>query len=138
MKFEISDQPIDANGLRACMSDSRAGAFITFEGRVRDNNEGKEVKELEYEAYKSMAEKEGVKVLEAAKHQFEVIDAHAVHRVGKLALGDIDVGGGVLRGHRDAAYQASRFIIDELKKNVPIWKKEIYTKEGVGWPFNEA
>ena len=136
MEFTLSDTTIDVDALRRTLLDERAGAYVAFEGRVRNINEGAEVITLEYEAYAAMAEKEGLKVLEEASEKFDLIDAGAVHRIGKLLPGDLAVWVGVLSRHRDAAYAASRFIIDELKSRVPIWKNEQYADNSSEWIAN--
>ena len=136
MKFTLSNTGIDAGALSRALQDERAGAYVAFEGRVRNTNEGADVVALEYEAYGAMAEKEGLKVLENASEKFDLIDTGAVHRVGKLLPGDLAVWVGVLSGHRDAAYAASRYNIDELKSRVPIWKNEHYKDQSSEWIAN--
>jgi len=137
MNFSLSDSAIEVNALREALQDDRAGAYVGFEGRVRNTNEGFAVTALFYEAYVPLAEKEGLKVLEEASEKFELIDAMAVHRIGKLLPGELAVWVGVLSGHRDAAYAASRYIIDELKTRVPIWKNEQYEDKSAEWIGNE-
>ena len=136
MEFKLSDSVIDVSALGGALQDDRAGAYVSFEGRVRNSNEGADVIALEYEAYVAMAEKEGLKGLKDAAEKFELIDAGAVHRVGKLLPGDLAVWVGVLSGHREAAYSASRYIIDELKSRVPIWKNEQYADKSSEWIAN--
>lgn len=133
MDFRISSEPLDPAGLKARLADSRAGACVVFEGWVRQNNEGREVSALEYEAYPELAEKEGRRILEEAKQRFSLLGASAVHRTGKLGLGDLAVWVGVAAAHRDAAFEACRYIIDETKARVPIWKKEHYLEGESQW-----
>jgi molybdopterin synthase catalytic subunit len=131
--FKITDQTIEPRELSARLADRRAGALATFEGWVRDHNEGQRVTALEYEAYAALAEKEGARVISEARERFEMLDAVCVHRVGRLGLGEIAVWVGVTAAHRDAAFAACQYIIDEVKARVPIWKKEFYADGDSGW-----
>ena len=131
--FRIAEAPLQPESLKDELRDYGAGALVTFEGWVRNTNEGKEVRELAYEAYAAMAEKEGARIVEAAKQRFGLLHAACVHRVGTLALGDVAVWVGVSAPHRGEAFQACRYIIDEVKHRVPIWKKEYYTDGDSGW-----
>lgn len=131
--FDLSAQPIDPAVLRVRMLDERAGGFVTFEGWVRNRNGGREVLRLEYEAFVPLAEKEGQRILEETKRNFGVFDIHCVHRIGRLELGGLAVWVGVSAQHRGAAFDACRFVIDEVKSRVPIWKKEYYADGETGW-----
>lgn len=133
MRFSISDQPLDLAALRGEVPDVRAGAFVCFEGWVRNRNDGKPVQSLEYEAYLELAEREGRHILAEASARFDLLDAICVHRVGHLHLGDLAVWTGVTAQHRAAAFDACRYIIDEVKARVPIWKKEHYTDGATQW-----
>lgn len=106
---------------------------MTFEGWVRNRNEGQAVSSLEYEAYPELAEKEASRILGEARVKFDLLDAVAVHRVGQLQLGEMAVWVGVTAEHRDAAFAACRYIIDETKARVPIWKKEHYITGQSQW-----
>ncbi len=131
--FAIDEDEIDPVRLRAAMADSRAGAFLVFEGWVRDHHDGRAVTGLDYQAYVELAESEGERILAEAKQRFGVLDARCVHRVGRLALGALAVWVGVSAGHRDAAFAACRYIIDEVKQRVPIWKREHYVDRDPAW-----
>ena len=131
--FRISAEPLDASALQRALADPRAGAVVTFEGWVRNRNEGQPVQSLEYEAYAPLAEKEGAKILAEARDKFALLSATGVHRVGHLALGDIAVWVGVTAEHRGAAFDACRYIIDEAKARLPIWKKEHYASGTTAW-----
>ncbi|HEX7081372.1 MAG TPA: molybdenum cofactor biosynthesis protein MoaE [Gammaproteobacteria bacterium] len=133
MTFEIRHDPIDPESLKRRLEHRSAGACATFEGWVRDHNEGEAVTALEYEAYEPVAVAEGREILAEAMRRFDVIAAHAEHRVGVLAIGDCAVWVGVTAAHRGAAFDACRFIIDEIKQRVPIWKKEHYADGASGW-----
>ena len=134
--FSLTDQPIDAAALRAQLAHRAAGACVTFEGWVRDHNDGRSVKALEYEAYPALALSEGEAILSEARERFTMIEAICVHRVGHLEIGEMAVWVGVSAAHRDAAFDACRAIIDQVKARVPIWKKEEYVDGEQGWVNN--
>ena len=131
--FKIFPGAIDSDALKRALGDPRAGACVTFEGWVRNRNEGQPVLSLEYEAYAPLAETEGLKSLSEAQAQFELVSAAAVHRVGHLALGDMAIWVGVTAEHRGNAFDACRYIIDEAKARLPIWKKEHYATGATAW-----
>jgi molybdopterin synthase catalytic subunit len=131
--FRITSLPLDPDALRGELLDRRAGGYVSFEGRVRSRNEGREVQFLEYEAYLELAEREGARVLAEARAGFAILSAACVHRVGHLQIGDLAVWTGVTAEHREAAFDACRYIINEIKRRVPIWKKEHYRDGGSAW-----
>ncbi len=131
--FKLTEECIDLESLKAMIRDERAGALITFEGVVRNHNEGKKVTALSYEAYEPLARAEAERIFAEVRQRFDVINFVLVHRVGHLAIADTAVFVGVSAAHRDHAYLASRYIIDETKKRLPIWKKEHYTDESSAW-----
>jgi len=133
VKFAITEEPIEPSALQAKLRDRAAGACASFEGWVRNVNEGESVDALEYETHAALATSEGEKVIAEAFERFAIIDAACVHRVGKLAIGDCAVWVGVSAGHRGAAFDACRYIIDEIKHRLPIWKKEHYTEGEAAW-----
>ncbi len=134
MNFTINTAPISTNSIRkSCLHDT-AGGFASFEGWVRNHHEGRAVQSLEYSCYQELALKEGQRIVTAALEQFPIIHAHCEHRVGHLAIGDMAVYVAVSAAHRDAAFTACRFIIDEIKQRVPIWKKEYYADGSTAWP----
>lgn len=131
--FALSDSAIDAVDLLRELESGHVGAVVTFEGRVRDRNEGRAVRGLAYEAYAELAEAEGARIIGEALARFEITQALCVHRIGELALGELAVWVGVSAAHRDAAFLACRYVIDEVKSRVPIWKHERYTGGEVEW-----
>lgn len=133
MSFTIATTTIDLAALRTGLADDHCGACVWFEGWVRDHNEGRAVLRLEYEVYAPLARKEGLKVLTEASARFDIRQALCVHRSGLLELGDIAVVVGVSAAHRDAAFQACRYIIDEIKHRLPIWKREHYADGHSEW-----
>jgi len=131
--IRITAEMIDPDALRRELFDAGAGAYCAFEGWVRNRNEGREVRRLEYEAYEPLAVTEGEKILREAEEQFPYLEARCVHRVGLLEIGECAVWVGVSSPHRDEAFRACRFIIDALKVRLPIWKKEHYVDGDSGW-----
>jgi molybdopterin synthase catalytic subunit len=133
MSFSLSAVPLDSAALQRALGDTRAGACVTFEGWVRNRNEGQPVGSLEYEAYAPLAEKEGARILAEAREKFALLGAACVHRTGQLQLGELAVWVGVTAEHRGAAFEACRYIIDEAKARLPIWKKEHYASGATAW-----
>ena len=131
--IKITTATIDPDQLRKELFDDGAGAYCSFEGWIRNENEGQSVLRLEYEAYEPLALTEGEKILAEALQQFPYLHAHCVHRTGMLEIGECAVWVGVSSAHRDEAFQACRFIIDQLKVRIPIWKKEHYVDGHSGW-----
>jgi molybdopterin synthase catalytic subunit len=122
--FKISPMPFDLDHLRRELVHPHAGALATFEGWVRDHNDGRPVLSLEYEAFVPLAEKEGARILAETREKFSLLGAICFHRTGHLHIGELAVWVGVTAEHRAAAFDACRHIIDEVKARVPIWKKE--------------
>jgi molybdopterin synthase catalytic subunit len=133
MGFNFNSTVIDSTALHATLNHAAAGGCVTFEGWVRNHNEGQSVRSLEYEAFAELAEKEGQRIIDEALQRFAILGAACVHRVGLLAIGDMAVWVGVSAAHRGAAFEACRYIIDEVKLRVPIWKKEHYANGDSGW-----
>ena len=131
--FRFSATPIDESALRAGLSDPACGGYAAFEGWVRDHNEGLRVRRLEYEAFEPLAIREGERIISEAIARFGVEHAACVHRIGALEIGEKAVWVGVTARHRDEAFRACRYIIDEVKHRVPIWKKEHYENGDSGW-----
>ncbi|MDH4029883.1 MAG: molybdenum cofactor biosynthesis protein MoaE [Chromatiales bacterium] len=133
IEFGLTREPIDTEQWRRRMFDLTCGGYAAFEGWVRDHNEGQEVLRLEYEVYETLALSEGNKILAEAIERFGVTGAACVHRHGELRLGDVAVWVGVSAAHRDEAFKACRYVIDEVKIRLPIWKKEHYVAGDSGW-----
>jgi len=130
-RFALSSSALDPVQLAESLRSAHAGAFVSFEGRVRDTDGTRTVVALEYDAYNALCLTEGAAVLREALQG--IIDARCVHRVGRLEVGDVAVWIGVIAAHRDEAFRACRFIIDEVKRRVPIWKKEHYQDGRSEW-----
>ena len=131
--FEITQESINTSQIIAFIENSSQGAIVTFEGRVRDHNLGQSVHMLEYDAFEDLAIKEGQRIIEEALAKFEISTARAIHRIGLLNLKDIAVTIVAASPHREAAFFACKYIIDEVKTRIPIWKKEHYTGGKSSW-----
>ena len=131
--FSIAHKGIDVPAFRASLEDVSSGACVLFEGWVRNHNDGRGVLRLGYEVYEPLALKEGEIILQEALSKFEITRARAIHRAGELALSEPAVVVGVTSSHRDAAFRACRYIIDEIKERLPIWKKEYYADGSTEW-----
>ena len=129
-EFKITSNLIDSQKIG---ENSGIGARSVFEGTVRDTNNGHDVKKLEYECYESLAIKEGNKILGEAIEKFGLIDAFCIHRIGTLEVGETAVIVVATSGLRNEAFKGCRYIIDEVKSRVPIWKKEHYQDGETEW-----
>lgn len=132
-RFRFTKTPIDAAGARAALAGPAFGGYAAFEGWVRDHNEGQQVEHLEYEAFEPLALREGERILAEACARFGITRVACVHRIGDLGIGELAVWVGASAPHRDEAFRACRYIIDEVKHRVPIWKKEHYVDGDSGW-----
>jgi len=131
--FRLADSALDSAVLARELASASAGACVTFEGWVRDHNAGKPVQRLAYQAYAPLALAEGGRILAQAAARFAIERVICVHRTGELVIGDLAVWVGVSAAHRDAAFAACCFVIDEIKLRVPIWKNEFYRDGASGW-----
>ncbi|WP_265768034.1 molybdenum cofactor biosynthesis protein MoaE [Fodinibius salsisoli] len=129
--IKLTDQPIEVQEAINQASSDSAGAIATFIGTVRNLTDGKRVEKLDFESYEKMALTELQNILDQAKEQWPIQKAAVVHRTGELAISDIAVCIAVSSPHRAEAFEACRFIIDTLKKTVPIWKKEFFEDDEV-------
>lgn len=129
----ITQDPIDAGALLAQVATPSDGAVLLFWGVVRNENDGREVNGLEYEAYAEMAEAKLREIATEAAERWSVGEIAIIHRIGKLNVGEASVGIAVAAPHRGEAYEASRYVIEELKRRVPIWKREHYLDGPTAW-----
>jgi len=120
------------------IADPTSGAVVTFEGVVRNHSEGNKVEGLYYEAYEELALKEGKRILLQATTLFPINHIHAVHRIGQLEIGDSAIHIQVHAAHRREAFAAAEYAMDEIKRSVPIWKKELYTDNEPSWIRGET
>lgn len=130
---DVTADPIDVAALAAFVSDPRAGSSVVFSGTVRDHSPGRtDVSRLEYEAYGDVAIAKMAAIVQEASKRWPILRVAAVHRVGSLVVGDPAVCVAVSSAHRRDSFDACRYIIDELKSRVPIWKKEHWSG-GAEW-----
>ena len=130
--FELTTEPLDITSIARRVVLPECGATVTLDGYVRKFTKGRETLHLFYEAYEPMALKEMQKLIEQAKQDFEIAHVGIVHRLGKLEIGETSVVISVAAPHRGAAFAACEWLIRELKRTVPIWKKEVYA-DGEVW-----
>lgn len=135
MFFITPNQIVPARYLDPLRERFEVGALVAFEGIVRNQNNGKKVFKLEYECFESLAKKEGMRILGKAQDSFDIIDSISVHRFGMLNIKDIAVWVGVTAVHRKEAFKACEYIINEIKAQLPIWKKEYYENGDSGWVY---
>lgn len=133
LRSAIVSRPLDACALLAEVGNASNGASIVFVGTVRNVNEGREVEGIEYAAYPAMAARELQAIVAEAAARFGTTDIAVEHRIGRLALTEASVVVAVAHARRGAAYEASRYIIEELKRRVPIWKREEYSDGTRDW-----
>jgi molybdopterin synthase catalytic subunit len=132
-RVAVVTEPIDVAQVLREVESPAHGAAILFVGNVREVNDGKPVSGMEYTAYVAMAEKEMGAIAREANAKFSGTFVVIVHRIGELAIGDASVAIATAHAHRDAAYQASRYVIEQLKQRVPIWKREHYSDGTREW-----
>jgi len=137
-EFRIQSTALQPDREKQSLLAPACGGFVSFEGWVRNRNEDQQVLQLEYQAYEALALKEGKRIIDEAFERFPVANALCIHRVGMLEISELAVWVGVSAGHRDEAFKACRYIIDEIKHRVPIWKKEYYAGGDSGWVNCEA
>lgn len=130
--YEITNEPLDVGEIARRIVPENCGAIVTLDGFVRQFTKGRETEYLVYEAYEPMALKEMKKLVENAKARFDIENIGIVHRLGKLEIGETSVVISVASPHRRAAFEACEWLIKELKRTVPIWKKEVYA-DGEIW-----
>lgn len=130
--FEITNEPLDVGAIARRVVPKECGAIVTLDGFVRQFTKGRETLYLEYESYEPMALKEMEKLVRRAHEQFEIASVGIVHRLGKMEIGETSVVISVAAPHRRAAFEACEWVIKELKRTVPIWKKEVYA-DGETW-----
>lgn len=133
----LTRKPIDLAALVAAASAPERGGVATFLGLVRNHHEGRGVQRLEYSAYEPMADAEAARIVAEAQGRWPVRVA-LQHRLGTLKVGDAAVGVAAAGAHRDEAFEACRYVIEETKRRVPIWKKEFFADGAVCWVGSTA
>jgi molybdopterin synthase catalytic subunit len=129
----VTDDPIDPAAMLSGALSPDDGAALLFWGVVRNRNDGRAVSSLEYSAYAQMAEREMLRIADEARARFGTGMIHVVHRTGLLRIGEASVAISVASPHRAEAYEASRYVIEELKRRVPVWKREGYVDGETEW-----
>ena len=129
----VTAEPIDPAALLGDALSPDDGAALLFWGVVRNENDGRAVSSLEYQAYGQMAEREMLRIADEARARFGTGAIHVVHRIGLLRVGEASVAIAVASPHRAEAYDASRYVIEELKRRVPVWKREGYVDGETEW-----
>jgi molybdopterin synthase catalytic subunit len=130
--IRLQQEPIDAAELISAVAGDGDGAVCLFLGRVRNRNREREVLHLEYQAYDRMAPLEMQRIADEAAARFALSGVALIHRTGRVEIGEASVGVAVSSAHRAEAFDGCRLIVDNLKKSVPIWKKEFY-EDGSYW-----
>jgi molybdopterin synthase catalytic subunit len=136
MRTAIVERAINCDALLREVAASRNGATVLFVGTVRNENDGSAVVGLDYSAYAAMADSELAAIAAEASARWDTPDIVVEHRLGELTIGDASVAIAVAHPHRGEAYDASRYIIEELKKRLPIWKREHYVGGQAEWVDN--
>jgi len=130
--IQLTREPLDRNALVAAISHPSVGGIVIFEGVVRDNARGKQVRYLEYDVYEEMAQQQIATIIAEARQRWPIERVAIAHRFGRLEIGEASVIIAVATPHRGEAFEACRYLIDTLKSTVPIWKKEVATN-GEEW-----
>ena len=136
--FALLDEAIDNQRLKDFLQDEQCGALATFEGWVRNHNNDSQVTSLTYYGYEKLAINQGKRIIEEAKHLFDIKNAVAIHRIGALQIGDMAVWVGVSSKHRYPAFDACKWILDTIKADIPVWKQEFYQDESSKWLSNNG
>ena len=132
MLIRVTDEVLNPDEAVAAVESPEAGAINVFLGVVRNNNLGRQVQYLEYDAYPSMAEKVMREIAAEAKERFELEDVAVLHRTGRLEIGETSLLIAVSCGHRAKSFEGGHWLVNEIKKRVPVWKKEVWS-DGESW-----
>lgn len=132
-EVSILDRPLDLEGIRASVTDPRAGAVVLFEGCARDHHDGRAVEELAYEAFGPMAERELTALRQEAMARFGLCRCTVHHRIGTVPLTETAVAVATSAPHRREAFASALWIMDRIKERVPVWKRERYTGGAANW-----
>ena len=133
MKSRISRKPIDPTKALESVMDEDAGGIVLFVGTIRNQTRGKEVKGLEYEVYRPMAELQIARLEEEIRKRWPVKSIRLIHREGRLKVGEVSVVVAVSAMHREEAFEAARYAIDRIKESFPIWKREKFRGGRYAW-----
>ena len=133
MRASIVVRPIDSAALLSEVAANANGATVLFTGSVRELSEGRDVLGIDYDAYESMAAEELSRIVQEACERYETPHVVAEHRIGSLLLGDVSVAIAVGHPHRGAAFDAARYVIEEIKLRLPVWKQELFVDGTRAW-----
>lgn len=131
--FRVTTEPLDVQQVHGLVKRPTDGAVVTFDGIVRNNFDGREVRYLEYEAYAAMAEKKMAEIAAQVQNKFAVGDVAMVHRIGRLEIGESSILIAVAAPHRQPAFEACAYAMDRVKEEVPVWKKEFFADGESHW-----
>lgn len=131
--IKLVDHPIDTAALLSAVASTNAGAVLLFLGTTREFTDGRQTTTLDYEAYDEMALAKLAELEATARDRWSLVDCGIVHRLGNVPLGEASVAIAVSSGHRQEAFEAGRWLIDTLKQDVPIWKKEHWSDGSSEW-----
>ena len=131
--FRVTTEPLDVQQVHDLVKSPADGAVVTFDGIVRNNFDGREVRYLEYEAYAAMAEKKMADIAAEMQSKFAVGDVAMVHRIGRLEIGESSILIAVAAPHRQPAFEACAYGMDRVKQEVPVWKKEFFADGESHW-----
>jgi molybdopterin synthase catalytic subunit len=131
--FRVTTEPLSVQQVNDLVKRPTDGAVVTFDGIVRDNFDGRSVRYLEYEAYAAMAEKKLAEIGAEVQHKFAIGAIAIVHRIGRLEIGESSIVIAVAAPHRHAAFEACSYVMDRVKAEVPVWKKEFFTDGADHW-----
>lgn len=131
--FELTENTLDKVALVDAVVTPDAGAVLTFEGRVRNKNNDRDVTALTYTAYSELADRVARKIQEEAKEMFDIRNVAMAQRTGRLKVTECSIRVAVSAAHRKEAFEAGEWVIDEIKKRLPVWKKEHYTDGSYDW-----
>lgn len=136
--FALLDSVIDERLLKSHLINHSCGALVSFEGWVRNHNNQKTVEKLTYYGYEQLALNQGKVLIQKTKELFAIEQAIAIHRIGDLKIGDMAVWIGVTSAHRASAFDACRWLLDEIKAHIPVWKQEFYPDSEPLWLSNNG
>ena len=132
----ITEQPISVNEFLKGTPDPSCGAHVLFVGKVRNHQRGRAVQKLYYECYRTMAERQITAIVQSVRRKWNINEIQVLHRIGWLEVGEVAVIVSVASGHRREAFSACREAIDEVKRQVPLWKKEEFVGGSSEWVFD--
>ncbi|MCL4342431.1 MAG: molybdenum cofactor biosynthesis protein MoaE [Candidatus Thermoplasmatota archaeon] len=133
MNLKVAEEPIDTGRALASLKADTGGAVVTFSGIVRANEGGRILKGLQYDCYMDMAKKLFQEAGEYVVHRFSLLDLVAIHRIGFVAPGETSLFVAVSALHRSEAFNGCSEFVEQIKKKVPIWKKDIFAEGGESW-----